>query len=112
MLLGEEVFVRVVLQTSPWIILQGGERSRTPLPTPACGKGQGIIPKHPPSWGISCVERCAHALGMLVHVSVNPSGKKPSAPPPAPAPWPCRCGSGEPDSSVLAQPVPWERAGK
>lgn len=32
MLLGEEVFVRVVLQTSPRIILRGGERNGMPLP--------------------------------------------------------------------------------
>lgn len=82
MLLGEEVFARVVLQTSPRIILQGGDRSRTP-PTSPHGKGQGIIPKRPPSWGISCVERCAHAPGMLVHVLANPSGKKKPGPSPS-----------------------------
>lgn len=82
------------------------------LPLSAHGKGQGIIPKRPPSWGISCMERCAHALGMLVHAPVNPSGKRSPGPPPAPAQWPHGCGSGELGSSVLAQPVPWERAGK
>lgn len=81
-------------------------------PLSAHGKGQGIICKCSLSWGISCVERCAHAMGMLVHVPINPSGKKPPSPPPAPPQWPCRCSSGEPSSSVLAQPVPQERAGK
>lgn len=34
MLLGKEVFVRFVLQTSPWIILQSGECSGTHTPHP------------------------------------------------------------------------------
>lgn len=81
-------------------------------PTSPHGDGQGITAKRPLSWGISCMERCARTLGLLVHVPVNPFGKKPAGPCPAPARWPHGCRSGEPGSSVLAQPVPWEQTGK
>lgn len=75
MLLGEEVFVMVVLQMSLWIILHQGERSGNPLS--AHGEGQGIIPKHLPHCGISCMERCAHALRVLVNAPVNHLEKSP-----------------------------------
>lgn len=88
MLLGEEVFARVYLQTSPQSFREG---SVVGPPTSPRGDGQGITAKRPLSWGISCMERCAHTLGMLVHVPVNPFGKKPAGLCLAPARWPHGC---------------------
>lgn len=95
MLLGEEVFARVVSQTSPRIILRGGDS-----PCLLVDKAKGLFRSTLLTGGFPVWKDVLMHQGGARVCACKPSGKNPPDHPPAPARCPRGCGAGEPGLSL------------